>query len=114
MRSAGVKSLHYSDRYLLQVYAVRCLSDALSSTPGAREADIVLDVAPDERPMNDSRFVHHNLPAGSARLDVLKALLPGAKVHLRHKFDMPHYRAITVHLADGRRIEIFLDQGFGA
>lgn len=114
MRSAGVKSLHYSDRYLLQVYTVRCLSDVLRSAPGAREADIVVDVAPDERPMSDPRFVHHNFPAGSARLDVLKVLLPGAKVHLRQKFDMPHYRAITVHLADGRQIEILLDQGFGA
>lgn len=27
---------------------------------------------------------------------------------------MPHYRAMTADLKDGRRVEILLDQGFGA
>ncbi len=114
MRSAGVKSLHYSDRYLLQVYTLRCLSDVIRSAPGAKEAELNVGLAPDERPPSDPRFVHHNFPAGSARVDVLKCLLPNAQVNLLPKTQMPHYRAITADLTDGRRIEILLDQGFGA
>ncbi|MCC5975620.1 MAG: DUF1998 domain-containing protein, partial [Rubellimicrobium sp.] len=114
MRSVGVKSLHYSDRYLLQAYTLRCLSDVIRSAPGAREAELIVDLAPDERPPTDPRFVHHNFPAGSARVDILKSLLPSAQVNLREKTKMPHYRAITADLNDERRIEILLDQGFGA
>jgi DEAD/DEAH box helicase domain-containing protein len=114
MRSAGVASLHASDRYLLQAYTVRCLVDVIRSAPGAKDAQVVVDVAPDERPPSDPRFVHHNFPAGNARVDVLAALLPKAQVNLLQKAQMPHYRAITARLADGRRLEILLDQGFGA
>lgn len=114
MRSAGVKSLHYSDRYLLQVYTLRCLADVIRSAPGAKDAELIVDVAPDERPPSDSRFVHHNFPAGCARVDVIRSLLPNAQVNLRQKSTIPHYRVFTADLRDGRRIEMLLDQGFGA
>lgn len=114
MRSVGVTSLHASDRYLLQAYTVRCLVDVIRSAPGAKDAQVVIDVALDERPPSDPRFVYHNFPAGNARLEVLSALLPKAQINLQQKAQMPHYRVIVASLADGRRLKIFLDQGFGA
>ena len=114
MKSAGVVALHASDRYLLQAYTVRCLSDVIRSAPGAKDARVTVTIAPDERPPSDPRFVHHNFPMGSLRQEVLQALLPGAEVILAPKTQMPHYRAIRAELNDGRRVEILLDQGFGA
>src|SRR5690606_15637629 len=105
---------HYSHRYLLPFYTLRSRSAVLRRAPGAKEVALILDVAPDERPPSVPCFVHHNFPAGSARIDVLKSLLPNAQVNLRKKVELPHYRALTADLADGRRIEILLDQGFGA
>ena len=114
MRSAGVAALHASDRYLLQAYTVRCLSDVLRAAPGAKDARVSVDIAPDERPPSDPRFVHHNFPSGGIRKEVLQSLLPGAEVTLSPKVQIPHYRAIRAELNDGRRVEILLDQGFGA
>lgn len=114
MRSAGIKRLHYTDRYLLQAYTLRCLADVIRIAPGVKTAKVVVDIAPDDRPPADPRFIHHNFPVGGIRAEVLKALLPNAFVEFRHKPEMPHYRAFAVDLADGRRIEILLDQGFGA
>ena len=114
MKSAGVAALHASDRYLLQAYTVRCLSDVLRAAPGATNAHVTVDIAPDERPPSEPRFVHHNFPPGGIRQEVLRCLLPGAEVILSPKSEIPHYRAIRAELKDGRRVEIFLDQGFGA
>jgi hypothetical protein len=93
---------------------VRALADVLRIAPGANTAEVTIDIAPDERPPIEPRFFHHNFPAGDSRPEVLKSLLPNAKVNLRQKSDMPHFRALTAELADGRRVEILLDQGLGA
>ena len=49
MRAAGAESLHYSDRDLLQAHTVRCLADVMRGAPGAKEARLIVDLAPDDR-----------------------------------------------------------------
>jgi hypothetical protein len=48
------------------------------------------------------------------RLEIAARLMPGARIDIRAKPDVPHERRLTLHLADGRRIVVLLDQGFGA
>lgn len=114
MRGVGVRQLSYTDRYLLQASSLRSLAEVLRAAPGARAAQVEVDLAADDRPPSDPRFVHHNFISDSLRSDVLRALVPGATVQIRAKAAMPHYRAMTALLTDGRRIEIMLDQGFGS
>lgn len=113
MVSVGVKSLHYTDRYLIQAYTLRCLADVVRAAPGMKDAPVTVDIAPDDRPPMDTRLVHHGFPTSAMRLDVLKCLMPDAQIRPKHKSDMPHYRAFSIELRDGRTIEILLDQGFG-
>lgn len=114
LRQVGVKSVHYSDRYLLQAYTLRLLAEVLRAMPGRRDAAVHIDIARDDRPSSDSRFVHQNFPTPAPRLGVLQALIPAAHVQMHEKSQLPHSRKFGVELADGRRLELLLDQGFGA
>jgi len=115
MRSAGVVRIGYTDRYLLQAYSLRLLSEMLRQAPGTRGATLRVEVAADERPPIEPRLIHHNFPTDALRVDVLRSLLPdGADIRLHRKADLPHYRSLSAELADGRRVEILLDQGLGA
>ena len=114
MRTAGVARLHYSDRYLLQAYTLRLLAEVIRAAPGANAAVVAIDLAPDNRAPLEPRFLHQNFQTGETRTEVLSALIPGAKVRVLPKGELPHYRALRADLADGRRLEILLDQGFGA
>lgn len=114
MRQAGVLRVHYTDRYLMQAHNLRLLAEVLSAIPGAADAAFKVDLAADARPPPDPRLLHHNFPNDALRVEVLQRLLPdGAAVALHRKFDIPHYRLLSADLADGRKLEIFLDQGFG-
>lgn len=114
MRQAGIVRVHYSDRYLMQAHNLRLLAEVLSTIPDSANAEVKVDLAPEERPPLDPRLLHHNFPSNALRVDVLRRMLPeGAEVALRRKYDIPHYRLISVELADGRKLEIYLDQGFG-
>lgn len=114
MRQVGISQVHYTDRYLMQAHNLRLLAEVFSAMPGASSAPVRVDLAPDDRPPHDPGLLHHNFPSDSQRVDVLRSLLPeDNEVALRRKFDMPHYRALTAELADGRRLEILLDQGLG-
>lgn len=114
MRQAGLVQVHYSDRYLMQAHNLRLLAEVLSAIPSAANSEVKVNLAPDERPPADPRLLHHNFPSDALRVDVLRRLLPeGAEVTLRRKLDIPHYRLLSADLADGRKLEIFLDQGFG-
>lgn len=115
MRTPGVVRIVYTDRYLLQAHGLRLLSEVLRQAPGIRGAACHVRLAFDERPPAEPRFVHHNFPADAQRADVLRLLLPeGADVTLYRKTDLPHCRSLSAELADGRRVEILLDQGLGA
>jgi hypothetical protein len=114
MRTAGVARLHYTDRYLLQAYTLRLLAEVMQAAPGAKEARLAVDLARDDRPPPEPRFLHSNFPTDALRVEVLGHLLPGAEIGLREKADLPHFRRLSAELADGRRLDILLDQGLGA
>jgi hypothetical protein len=114
VQNVGAAQLHYSDRYLLQAHTIRLLVEVIRSTPGKMRPEVAIDLANDDRPRTDARFIHQNFPAGDIREKVIRTLLPGSQVRLNSKSDMAHYRVLSIELADGRRLEILLDQGFGS
>lgn len=114
LRSATVSRLAYSDRYLLSPFTLRLLAELLRSTPGAAQANVDIQLARDDKPPADPRFLHHNFPSDAMRKEVLQALLPKATVVLHAKHDLQHHRSLVAELADGRVFTVILDQGFGS
>lgn len=113
MQGVGLRRLAYTDRYLLQPYALRLLAEVMRTAPGAGGAERSVALAPADRLPAEPRFLHDGFPSDGIRRELLAALLPGAEVSLSPKPRLPHYRALTAELADGRRLTIHLDQGFG-
>jgi DEAD/DEAH box helicase domain-containing protein len=109
-----VSRLAYSDRYLLSPFTLQLLAELLRSTPGTAQATMDIQLAQDDKPPADPRFLHHNFPSDGMRKEVLQALLPKAMVVLRPKHDLQHHRSLVAELADGRVFTVILDKGFGS
>lgn len=113
MQSVGVRSLAYSDRYLLAPYTLRLLAEVVRSAPGAAEARKKITVAYADRSRDAPRFLHDTFPSDTTRLEVMRQMMPGAQVNLLLKSQMNHGRSLTISLNDGRQLTLHLDQGFG-
>lgn len=113
MQDVGVARVTYSDRYLLQAYTLALLHSVLRTVPGGRSARVEIDSAYADRPPIEPGRLFDSFPSDAIRTEVLQELLPNARITLRRKRDLAHYRIISVHLQDGRCVRINLDQGFG-
>ena len=113
MQLVGVRSLIYSDRYLLTPFTLRLLSEVLKSTPGAVGARKEIALAFADRSRHEPQLLHDAFPADAVRCEVMRQLVPGAVVNLHSKSRMAHGRSLGVILSDGRQLTIHLDQGFG-
>ncbi|OWJ76647.1 DEAD/DEAH box helicase [Haematobacter genomosp. 1] len=112
MRSVGVRSLIYSDRYLLTPFTLRLLSEVLKSSPGAAGARKEISLAFADRARDEPRLLHDAFPSDAVRCDVMRQLAPGSVVTLQSKSRMAHGRSLAIILEDGRQLTIHLDQGF--
>ncbi|WP_162786441.1 DEAD/DEAH box helicase [Hyphomonas sp. CACIAM 19H1] len=114
MKTVGVVSLSYSDRYLLQPYTLRLLMEVIRNLPSQKGAAISLRLGAADRPQVNAQLLHDGFPTDEMRRHVLCAMLSSAHVSISRKNDLPHHRAFEVELTDGRKVTILLDQGFGA
>ena len=114
LKTVGVRSIQYDDRYLLQPYTLSLLSQVILNTPKAKEASIRIQTAYDDRLNMDARFLHQSFKSDATRQQVLEKIFPTANISIRPKGDLPHFRKLQIELLDRRQIEIFLDQGMGA
>lgn len=114
LKEVGLKSLTYSDRYLMTPMAISMLSSVLRATPGMKNAEVSVHMAKAEHLPFEPRMIWDNFASDAQRIDVLQALLPGVKLLLERKNDLPHHRALSGELNDGRKFVMLLDQGFGA
>lgn len=113
-QSVGVKKVTYSDRYLMAPLALAMAANVFKAVPGGKDAAKVFQIARADHVPYDSRMVWDNFPADHDRTEVLEALLPGVDIEIRSKMSLPHHRALSGELNDGRIFLILLDQGFGA
>jgi hypothetical protein len=114
MKTFGVRSALYTDRYLITPLNFRLLFEVLNEMPGKEGAQIIIISARLDRPERVGWAMFHSFPDDGQRRQVLQALLPKSLVEIKVKNDLPHARSLTVTLGDGRRLVLLLDQGFGA
>ena len=115
-QSAGIARIDYSDRYLLTPLNLRLLFEVLHTAPGRHRQGMSIDVVTATHAGRPSRgrAVFDPYDEDAMRCEVATRLMPDARINIRAKRDVPHDRRLTLHLADGRRIVVLLDQGFGA
>ncbi|HAD28313.1 MAG TPA: hypothetical protein DCF96_06570 [Rhodobacteraceae bacterium] len=114
LKEIGLKSLTYSDRYLMAPLVISMLSSVLRATPGRGNVEVFVDMAKAEHLPFEPRMIWDNFKSDAQRIDVIQALLPGVTLSMERKNDLPHYRALSGELNDGRKFVMLLDQGFGA
>jgi hypothetical protein len=111
---ASVASIAFSDRYLLSPLHMALLREVLAAAPASGGASVGVTTAPSDGPSRRQDAIHDTYPDDIVRREVLRHLLPTARIELaRRKPDVPHYRRLELLLKDGRRVLILLDQGFG-
>jgi hypothetical protein len=112
--AAGLRSVVYSDRYLVSPLVLALLHRIMMAAPGGSAPTIDIALAPADRARTDPAAVHDSFADDQMRRAVLLALFPKATVSLkRNKGDLPHHRRLALHLRDGRSIVLLLDQGMG-
>lgn len=112
--AAGVSAITYSDRYLLTPLHMALLREVLSAAPAGRVATVSIATALSDRSLRRPDAIHDAYPDDSVRRDVLRHLLPAARVEpFKRKAEVPHHRRLDLRLRDGRRVLVLLDQGFG-
>ena len=114
LRTHGIREIHYVDRYLLTPLSLRLLFEVIRKAPGGKSATVRISSARASRTEIRSWAIFHNYVEDAVRRAVLEALLPGARVDIRHRTELPHERSFRFRLGDGRVTTVLLDQGFGA
>jgi len=114
IKSHGVRTVHYADRYLLTPLNLRLLYEVLRTIPGKVEGQFSVETARQDGRERPGWAVFHPFDDDTQRRQVLEELLPGVSVQTRAKNLTPHARSLTLTLGDGRRLVALLDQGFGA
>lgn len=115
VRENGVSEVVYRDRYLLTPLHFRLLHDVLAAFPGKRAGTrIEISTAHYDRPEQTGYQAYHPYPKDRERRAVLEKLFPRAQVSILPKVQQPHARSLELKLNDDRRLQILLDQGFGA
>ena len=113
-QTVGVKTVCYSDRYLMTPQVLAMAATVMKTMLGAKDAKIRFQLSRADQVPYDPRMVWDNFPSDRDRTDVLETLLPGVDIELKSKNSLPHHRALSGELNDGRTFLILLDQGFGA
>jgi len=123
IREAGgksaLKSLTYNDRYIQTPLVVRLLTDALAAvaeglSPGYRDMSITI-VTNALKPNTRQPFApDHDWQYEEDRREVLEELLGrhGLLLNLTEA-DAQHGRSLVLQFADGPRVAVIFDQGFG-
>jgi hypothetical protein len=114
MKTHGVSSVDYVDRYLVTPLNLRLLFEVLSVLPGKESARVHITTARSDRPERPGWAIFHPFTEDGFRRQVVKALLPKASFNMLPKANIPHARSLTVTLGDKRRVTMLLDQGLGA
>jgi DEAD/DEAH box helicase domain-containing protein len=115
LSKAAVTGISYSDRYLLTPLGLGLLREVLIGAPSGSGAKVEVTLAPADRSARVPCALHDAYAVDSVRRDVLRHLLPSARISLAgRKTELPHHRRLTFTLQDGRRMMILLDQGFGS
>ena len=109
-----VRTITYSDRYLLTPLSTRLLVEVIRKMPGAKAASLKVSTGRLLRTERQGWAVFHTFDQDSVRRDVLGAMFPGARIDIRDKAELPHARFFELQLGDGGNLTILLDQGFGA
>jgi DEAD/DEAH box helicase domain-containing protein len=100
---------------LLTPLNFRLLHEVLTVIPG-RTTNMKLEIstAQLDRPEQAGYLSFHSFSEDRQRQDILRELFPHAKIAISPKSQQPHARSLVLKLNDGRRLQILLDQGFGA
>ncbi len=114
IRTHGVRDAVYTDRYLLTPLALRLLSEVVRRMPGNRALKLKVSTARVRRSEHNGWAVFDTFSEDGVRHKILQELLPGVRIDVRHKAELPHERSLRLHLEDGRSTTMLLDQGFGA
>jgi hypothetical protein len=115
LKQNGVSEAVYRDRYLLTPLNFRLLHEVLGCLPGkAGTTTIEISTAQLERFGQAGHEVYHTYTDDRNRRAVIERLFPRATVSIIPKAQQPHARSLELKLNDGRRLQVLLDQGFGA
>ena len=114
LREHGVGTATYSDRYLLSPLALRLLFQVFRRMPGRNGTRLHVATARFSGRERQGWAVFHAFHQDETRCAVLGELLPGARVTMCDKAQLPHERRLTLETRDGREVVVLLDQGFGA
>ena len=114
LREHGVEAAVYVDRYLVTPLVLRLLAEVVRKMPGKNRTRLNISTARLFRKEQQGWAVFHSFSEDDVRGAVLEELLPGARIRIVDKATIPHERRLTLTTGDGRRVVIFLDQGFGA
>ena len=110
----GVESATYSDRYLLTPLAFRLFIEVFRRMPGRNGTRLRVATGRLSGKENEGWAVFHSFNRDETRRAVLSELLPGARVSVGDRTQLPHERRLTLRTRDGREVIVLLDQGFGA
>ena len=113
IRTHGVRSAVYSDRYLLTPLNLRLFSEVIGRIPGGKINDLNITTARAPRIDQFGWTVFHTFPEDGVRRAVIQELFPNARIDIREKVQLPHERSLQLFLSDDRKITIMFDQGFG-
>jgi len=113
-------TVSYSDRYLLSPLVIRLLFEVVRSIPGICNDTPIEVSSMQPRQTGQSRYsgrLHDNWQLDDDRCRVMKTMfakvdLQGSLV-LRGRRALPHERRLTLNWADGSKLQVRLDQGFG-
>ena len=114
LRKHGARKVTYSDRYLLTPLSLRLFSEVFHRIPGAKTEQLIVATARISQRGSPGWAVFHTFVEDRLRRAVMLGLLPGARIDLRDKMQLPHERSLELILSHGRRITVLFDQGFGA
>ena len=112
IKTHGLRSLEYTDRYLMTPLTLRLLFEVLNGVPGGVPNQMSIETARLEKTERPGWAVFHSFAEDGQRRTVLQSLMPTASVQIRDKKDLPHARCLALHLNDRRRVLVLLDQGF--
>lgn len=111
-------AITYTDRYLVSPLPTRLLLEVLRKIPCGVSVPVTVRTQIDAPPRDRQPwYLADDWQAAEVRRAVVQQALVGvgldARVDLAAKRDLPHDRSLVLSWADGTRVEIGLDQGFG-
>ncbi len=109
-----VRTICYTDRYLLTPLSLRLLYEVVRNLPGGEACKLQISTACRSGQLKRCFKIFHTYPDDLLRRKALEMLFPRGQIIIHDKFEVPHARSFALRLGDGRKITILLDQGFGS